>query len=60
MPVAEEMDEHIYQYNVLEYAEGWDIIDGTPTLIHYKNGEETSRIEGEHSAEEFKQWFENL
>ncbi|WP_148631162.1 co-chaperone YbbN [Bacillus sp. E214] len=62
MPVAEEMDEHIYQYNVLEFEQGWDEIEGsgTPTLIHYKNGKETSRISGEHSAEEFKQWFDNL
>ena len=60
MPVAEEMDHHIYQYNVLEFEQGWNQIDGTPTLIHYKNGEETSRIEGERTAEEFKEWFNNL
>ena len=57
MPVAEEMDEHIYQYNVLEYEQGWNEIDATPTLIHYKNGKETGRIEGERSAEEFEQWL---
>lgn len=60
MPVAEEMDEHIYQYNVLEFEQGWDEIEATPTLIHYKNGKETSRITGERTAEEFKQWFDNL
>lgn len=60
MPVAEEMDEHIYQYNVLEFEQGWNEIDATPTLIHYKNGKETSRIEGERTAEEFKQWFDDL
>ena len=60
MPVAEDMDQHIYQYNVLEFEQGWNKIDGTPTLIHYKNGEETSRIEGERTAEEFKEWFNNL
>lgn len=60
MPVAEEMDEHIYQYNVLEFEQGWNEIEATPTLIHYKNGKETSRIAGERTAEEFKQWFDNL
>ena len=43
MPVAEEMDEHIYQYNVLEFEQGWNEIDATPTLIHYKNGKEIKR-----------------
>ena len=62
MPVAEDLDKHVYQYNVLEFEQGWDKIEGsgTPTLIHYKNGEETSRIVGERSAEEFEQWFNNL
>ena len=60
MPVAEEMNQHIDQYNVLEFEQGWNQIDATPTLIHYKNGKETSRIEGERTAEEFKQWFEAL
>ncbi len=60
MPVAEDLDKDIYQYNVLEFEQGWNEIDATPTLIHYKNGKETSRITGEHSAEEFKQWFNSL
>ena len=62
MPVVEELDEQIYQYNVLEFEQGWDELkgDGTPTLIHYKNGKETSRISGERTADEFKQWFSSL
>lgn len=60
MPVAEDLDKHIYQYNVLEFEQGWNEIDATPTLIHYEDGKETSRIEGERSAEEFEQWFNNL
>ena len=62
MPVVEELDEQIYQYNVLEFEQGWDELkeDGTPTLIHYKNGKEISRISGERTADEFKQWFNSL
>ena len=62
MPVVEELDEQIYQYNVLEFKQGWDELkeDGTPTLIHYKNGKEISRISGERTADEFKQWFNSL
>ena len=62
MPVVEELDEQIHQYNVLEFEQGWDELkgDGTPTLIHYKNGKETSRISGERTADEFKQWFSSL
>lgn len=60
MPVAKEKNVHVYQFNLLEYEEGWDDynIDSTPTLIHYEKGQETSRIVGEHTADEFKQWFD--
>ena len=62
MPVADELGEQIYQYNVVEFEQGWDELkeDGTPTLIHYKNGKETSRISGERTADEFKKWFSSL
>ena len=60
MPVAEDMDEHVYQYNLLEYENGWNEfnIQSTPTLVKYENGKETSRIVGEHSKEEFEEWFQ--
>lgn len=60
MPVAEDMDEHVYQYNLLEYGNGWNEfnIQSTPTLVKYENGKETSRIVGEHSKEEFEEWFQ--
>lgn len=60
MPVADEMDEHVDQYNLLEYTNGWDEfnIQSTPTLVKFKNGKETSRIVGEHSKEEIEEWFQ--
>lgn len=60
MPVAEDMDEQVYQYNLLEYENGWNEfnIQSTPTLVKYENGKETSRIVGEHSKEEFEEWFQ--
>ncbi len=33
-------------------------IQGTPTIIHFKDGKEVSRISGEQSKEKFKEWFE--
>ncbi|MEI4804415.1 thioredoxin family protein [Bacillus sp. FJAT-51639] len=37
----------------------WDEfkITGTPTTIHFKEGKEVSRIEGEQPKDEFKKWF---
>ncbi|MFI8710135.1 thioredoxin family protein [Bacillus sp. NPDC077411] len=37
----------------------WDEfkITGTPTIIHFKEGKEVSRIEGEQPKDEFKKWF---
>ena len=36
--------------------EPWDKYDikGTPTIIHFKDGKEVSRISGEQSKEKFK------
>ena len=60
MPVAEDMDKHVDQYNLLGYENGWNEynIESTPTLVKYENGKETSRIVGEHSKEEFEEWFQ--
>lgn len=46
-PIADELDADVKKMNLLEY----DLMDhygieGTPTLIHYENGEEVKRIAG--------------
>ncbi|MEH7461831.1 thioredoxin family protein [Bacillus thuringiensis] len=37
----------------------WDEfkITGTPTIIHFKDGKEVSRIKGEQPKDNFKKWF---
>ncbi|WLR52788.1 thioredoxin domain-containing protein [Bacillus tianshenii] len=58
-PVADELGVDMKMYNVLEFEQGWDdyAIEGTPTLIHFKDGKEAYRISGYHDAETFKKWF---
>lgn len=60
MPLAEEMGVDIAQYNLKEFVDGWDqyAISGTPTLVHYKDGKEVARIDGEREEAVFKQWIE--
>lgn len=59
VPMADELGINLELYNLLEFQDGWDIyeIEGTPTIVHFENGEEVSRIEGGVEAEQFKQWF---
>ncbi|MDN4493208.1 thioredoxin family protein [Ureibacillus aquaedulcis] len=53
MPIAEEVDVHIDQYNLLEYEQGWDDykVESTPTLIYFKDGKEVNRIVGDYSQD---------
>lgn len=59
MPVAEDMDVDVLQYNLLEYEKGWQdyAIEGTPTLVHYENGEEVSRWVGSQPKEKIEEFF---
>lgn len=38
----------------------WDEykIKGTPTIIHFKDGKEVSRISGEQPKDKLKEWLE--
>ncbi|WP_409274103.1 thioredoxin family protein [Neobacillus sp. SCS-31] len=60
MPLAKDMDIDILQLNVLEYESAWaDFkIEGTPTLIRFEDGIETSRIVGGRDKAEFQEWLE--
>ncbi|QCR33689.1 co-chaperone YbbN [Lysinibacillus sp. SGAir0095] len=53
MPIAEEVDVQVDQYNLLEYEKGWDdyTIEATPTLIYFKDGKEVNRIVGDYSKD---------
>jgi Thiol-disulfide isomerase and thioredoxins len=61
MPLAKELNVDIYQYNLLEFEEGWDEykIDATPTLVHYVNGKEADRIVGSQEKSIFREALEN-
>ncbi|WP_102694034.1 thioredoxin family protein [Rummeliibacillus pycnus] len=60
MPLAKDMGVHIDQFNLLEFKQGWDqyTIEGTPTLVYYKDGKEQLRVVGEQTADTFKKFFE--
>ena len=62
MPVAEDMDVDVLQYNLLEYEQGWQqyMIEATPTLVHYENGEEVSRWVGAQPKENIEQFFTDV
>ncbi|MFJ8263502.1 thioredoxin family protein [Rummeliibacillus sp. NPDC094406] len=60
MPLAKDMGVHIDQFNLLEFEQGWDqySIEGTPTLVYYKDGKEQLRVVGEQTEDTFKKFFE--
>jgi thioredoxin-like negative regulator of GroEL len=60
VPMAKEMGIDMPLFNLLEFEQGWKDyhIEATPTVIHYENGKETSRIEGSQDPEVFRKWFE--
>lgn len=62
MPVANDMDVDVLQYNVLEYEQGWTdySIEGTPTLIHFENGEEVARWSGAQPKENIEEFFNEV
>lgn len=61
VPIADELDVDVKKMNLLEY----DLMDhyeieGTPTLIHYENGEEVKRIVGlpDEPEETYREFLE--
>ncbi len=62
MPVAEDMDVDVLQYNLLEYEQGWQdyFIEATPTLVHYENGAEVSRWVGSQPKENIEEFFKEV
>jgi len=60
MPIADEMNVDVLQYNLLEFnAEAAPYeIEATPTLIHFKDGKETGRTVGLQPEENIRLFFE--
>lgn len=58
VPIAEELGVDLKKMNLLEFDKmDYYHIEGTPTIIHYENGEEVSRIVGEQPEENFRSFF---
>ncbi|MFD1029892.1 thioredoxin family protein [Metaplanococcus flavidus] len=62
MPVAEDMDVDVLQYNLLEYNQGGQqyMIESTPTLVHYEDGEEVARWVGAQPKENIEEFFREV
>lgn len=63
MPLADENNVHVYQYNLLEFANELDPkynVQSWPTLVHYKDGEEQGRMTGAHSNEDIQAFFDEF
>ena len=59
-PIAKDMDVAVYQYNLLEFeSEAAPYgIESTPTLIHFKDGEEVARLVGAQPEENIRAFFD--
>lgn len=62
MPVVEEMDVDVVQYNVYEFDQGWDDyrIEATPTMIYFEDGQEVSRMVGNQPKENIEAFFNEV
>ncbi len=59
VPLAEEMDIDMKKLNLLEFDVKNDYaIQGTPTIVHFENGEETARFVGSSEESKFRTFFE--
>lgn len=59
VPITEEFNIDMKKMNLLEFDKmKYYEIRGTPTIIHYDNGEEVARVEGEQSEDTFRDFFE--
>lgn len=62
VPLTEELNIDLLKFNLLEFEKEMKTysIEGTPTLIHFEDGEEVGRVDGERSKEEFNAFFEEF
>jgi len=62
MPVVEDMGVDLVQYNIYEFEQGWEdyMIEATPTLIHFEDGKEVSRMVGNQPVENIESFFDEV
>ncbi|CAM4107268.1 thioredoxin family protein [Bacillus paramycoides] len=60
VPLAKDLNIDMKVMDIEKLDAPWDDykIQGTPTIIHFKDGKEVSRVSGEQSKEAFTKWFE--
>lgn len=59
VPITEELGVDMKKMNLLEYdLMDYYEVEGTPTVIHYKDGEEVARLGGQKEEEEYYEFFE--
>jgi thioredoxin 1 len=58
-PLAKSAGADFNQYNLMEFKQGWQNykIESTPTLVYYKNGQETDRLVGEQPEQTWKDFL---
>lgn len=59
VPLTEDMDVDMKKLNLLEFAQEATpfAIQSTPTVVHYENGEEVARLEGQYPEEQYEAFF---
>jgi thioredoxin 1 len=60
VPLIEDLGVNLYKYNLIEFRQGWQDygIESTPTIVHFKKGQEVNRIKGLRDREEYREFFE--
>ncbi|MHA6251656.1 thioredoxin family protein [Oceanobacillus sp. CAU 1775] len=59
VPLSEDMNVDLKKLNLLEFGgEAAPFrIQSTPTVVHYEDGEEVFRLEGQHTEEQYEAFF---
>ncbi|MDM5192185.1 thioredoxin family protein [Bacillus hominis] len=60
VPMAKDLNVDMKVMDIEKLDAPWDEykIKGTPTIIHFKDGKEVSRISGEQPKDKLKEWLE--
>ncbi|KAB2448150.1 thioredoxin family protein [Bacillus thuringiensis] len=60
VPMAKDLNVDMKVMDIEKLDAPWDEykIQGTPTIIHFKDGKEVSRISGEQPKDKLKEWLE--
>lgn len=62
MPIADEYNLHIDQLNMLEFDSAWETyqVESIPTLLVFKDGKEVSRLIGDNTEDQVRQFFDSV